>query len=336
MATQTTPSPELFFETMFAFQRTAALKAAIDLELFTAIGDGAHRVAEIAARCRSSERGVRILCDNLTIMGFLAKTGDAYELTPDSSLFLTKRSPAYLGSAADFLFSSESVHNFERLAEIVRTGVLPAEANTVADNNPVWVQFARAMAPSMTPQANAIADALAVDSAGPVRVIDIAAGHGMFGITIAKRNPKAEIVAVDWAPVLAVAKENAEAMGVADRFRMLSGDAFKVDYGAGFDIALMTNFLHHFDRPTCVRLLRKVAAALTNNGRIAVLEFVPNDDHVSPPLAAGFSLTMLGGTPGGEAYTFAEHRDMLAEAGFRDVTAHPLPVLETILVATRT
>ena len=329
------PSPQLFFETMFAYQRTAALKAAIELDVFTAVGDGAHAVPDVAARCKASQRGIRILCDNLTIMGFLTKSGSTYELTPDSALFLTKRSPAYLGVASEFLASARTIRGFEGLTEIVRRGTIPQDANTVREENAVWVQFARAMAPTMTPQADAIADALGVDTAGPLRVLDIAAGHGMFGIVIAKRNRAAEIVAVDWAPVLAVAAENARAMGVGGRFRALEGDAFTVDYGTWFDIALMTNFLHHFDRHTCVDLLQKTAAALKTGGRIAILEFVPNDDHVSPPLAAGFSMTMLGGTPGGEVYSFSEHRAMLAEAGFKDVTMHPLPVLETIIVASK-
>ena len=329
------PSPELFFDTMFAPQRAAALKAAVDLAVFTAIGDGVRTVAEIADRCKASERGIRILCDNLTIMGFLAKTGDTYELTRDSAVFLSTRSPAYLGSAVEFLYSFETARNMDRLTETIRTGTVAPEANTVSDDNPVWVKFARGMAPMMVPPANAIADVLQVDAAGPIRVLDIAAGHGMFGITVAMRNPAAEIVAVDWPPVLAVATQNAQAMGVGARHRALNGDAFKVEYGTGFDIALLANFLHHFDRPTCVRLLQKTAAALKPAGKVAILEFVPNDDRVTPPLAAAFSLTMLSGTPAGDVYTFREHRAMLMEAGFQDVSAHPLPALQTIIVASR-
>lgn len=327
------PSPELFFDTMFAPQRTAALKAAIDLEVFTAIGDGARTVAAIAKECAASERGIRILCDNLAIMGFLTKRAGAYELTPDSAAFLTRRSPAYVGGAVEFLYSRETARSFENLSEIVRRGTIPAEANTVSDDNPIWVTFARAMGPLMMPQAQAIADVLQVQAAGSVQVLDIAAGHGMFGIVLAQRNSAAQVVAVDWAPVLAVATENARAMGVIDRYRALDGDAFAVEYGTGFDIALLTNFLHHFDRQTCVRLLKKSRGALKRGGKLAILEFVPNDDRITPPLAAAFSLTMLGGTPAGEAYTFREHEGMLEEAGFRNAIAHPLPALETIVVA---
>jgi 2-polyprenyl-3-methyl-5-hydroxy-6-metoxy-1,4-benzoquinol methylase len=327
------PSPELFFDVAFAHQRTAALKAAVELDVFTAIGDGAHTAREIAKSIAASERGVRILCDYLTISGLLVKKGDRYELTPDSATFLTKRSPAYLGGTLQFLSTPDLLRNFDNLAETIRRGRVAAEGNTVSDSNPIWVQFARAMVAMMMPAAQAIADVLDVSSLGPIRVLDIAAGHGVFGITIAQRNPKAEIVAVDWAPVLAVATENAKAMGVGDRHRTLPGDAFKVDYGTGYDVALVTNFVHHFDPETNITLLRKIAGSMKKGGRVVILEMVPNDDRVSPPFAAGFALTMLAGTPAGDAFTLRELQEMLTAAGFGRASAHPVPGPNTIVVA---
>lgn len=335
MTQQPPPSPDLFFETISAYQRTAALVTAIELDLFTAIGDGARTVQAIADRCGASVRGIRILADTLTIIGFLTKAGDAYTLTPDSAVFLTKHSPAYLGGTLAFLRSPALLGTYDDLTDTVRRGTVAPSANTVADENPIWVEFARAMMPMMAPAATAIADILDVGSMGPVRALDIAAGHGLFGIALAQRNRAAEVVAVDWAPVLGVATANADAMGVGDRHRTLAGDAFNVDYGTGYDLALLTNFLHHFDRATNVTLLRKVAAALNTGGRIAILEFVPNDDRVSPAIAAGFALGMLAGTPAGDAYTRGEFEGMLTESGFGDVTVHPLPGPQTVIVASR-
>ena len=327
------PSPELFFETAFAHQRTAALKAAVDLDVFTAIQEGARTPKSIADVRGATERGIRILCDYLTIMGFLEKTVDTYQLTAESAVFLSRRSQAYLGGTLQFLCTPDLLKNFSVLSETIRRGTVAADGNTVSDANPIWVQFARAMVPMMMPAAQAIADLLAVQSAGPLRVLDIAAGHGIFGITIAQRNPAAEIAAVDWAPVLAVATDNAKAMGVADRHRTIPGDAFKVDYGSGYDVALLTNFLHHFDRETNVSLLRKTAAALNKGGRVVVLEMVPNEDRVSPPFPAGFALTMLAGTPAGDAFTLNELQEMLTAAGFGRASAHPLPTPETVVIA---
>ncbi|MFL5208971.1 MAG: methyltransferase dimerization domain-containing protein, partial [Microvirga sp.] len=74
-------SPYLFVDHLLGFQKTAALKAALALDLFTAIGKGGETAAALASRVNASERGVRILCDYLTVAGHLEKYGDAYRLT---------------------------------------------------------------------------------------------------------------------------------------------------------------------------------------------------------------------------------------------------------------
>src|SRR2546429_7129833 len=115
----------------------------------------------------------------------------------------------------------------------------------------------------------------------------------MYGITVARRNPRAEIVAVDWPGVLEVAKENAKKLGVAERYTTRPGSAFEVEFGNGYDFVLLTNIFHHFDVPTCEKLMRRVHRALKHGGQAMTLEFVPNEDRVSPPMAAAFSLVML-------------------------------------------
>ena len=320
------PSPQLFFQTINAHQRTEALKAAIELEVFTAIGEGNTTAAEIAKRCQTSERGMRILCDYLTIMEMLTKQGDRYGLTLDSATFLDKRSPAYLGSATEFLCSPQMFENTKRLADAVRKGgTVMEDEGTVSKENPLWVNFARGMAPLMAMPAQLMAKLVEPQPAGKLKILDIAAGHGLFGIAFATNNPDAEITAVDWQPVLEVAKENAQRFGVADRYQSIPGNAIEVEFGTGYDLVLLTNFLHHFDPPTNEALLRKVYAALADGGRAVTLEFVPNDDRVTPPDSAGFSLIMLIGTPSGDAYTFSQLEKMFAGAGFSRSTLHALP-----------
>ena len=228
------PSPQLFFQTINAYQRTEALKAALELGVFTAIGEGNTSVAQLAEHCETSERGIRILCDFLCIMGFLTKDGTSYVLTQDSAVFLDRRSPAYLGGATGFMLTDKLTGNFKNFAEVVRKGgSLDEEGGTVSPDNPIWVQFARAMAPMMAMPAQLLAKL--VDSAGnqKLKVLDIAAGHGLFGIAFATHNHQAEVVAVDWAKVLEVATENANQAGVADRHSTIAGSAFDVDYGSG-------------------------------------------------------------------------------------------------------
>lgn len=320
------PSPQLFFQTINAHQRTEALKAALELEVFTAIGEGNTTAAEIAKRCQTSEKGMRVLCDFLTIMEMLTKQGDRYALTLDSATFLDKRSPAYLGGATEFLCSPMLTDGAKHFAEAVRKGGTALENDgTVGPDHPVWVKFARAMAPMMALPSQLLAKLVDPKADRKLKILDIAAGHGLYGINFATNNSQAEITAVDWKAVLEVAKENAQKAGVADRYSTIEGSAFDVEFGTGYDLILLTNFLHHFDPPTCETLLRKVRAALADGGRAVTLEFVPNDDRVTPPDAAGFSVMMLTSTPSGDAYTFAELERMFANAGFSRSTFHPLP-----------
>jgi hypothetical protein len=148
------------------------------------------------------------------------------------------------------------------------------------------------MVPLMHPSAEFIGELVTKDAdpEAPFKVLDIAAGHGIFGIHIATRHPEAEIVALDSPGVLEVAAENAERFGVGDRHTRLPGSAFDVEFGNGYDVVLLTNFFHHFDIPTCTDLMRKVRGALNPGGRAVTLEFVPNEDRVTPPEQASFSL----------------------------------------------
>jgi len=319
------PSPELFFDTLNAYQRTEALKAALELDLFTAIGEGAVTSPEIAARLEASERGVRILCDYLTVVGFLTKEAGRYGLTLDTATFLNRHSPAYCGTAAKFLASPDLVDGFKQISAAVRKGGTVAGEGTVAHDHPIWVDFARAMAPLVRMTAEVLAKLIGAESGEHWKVLDIAAGHGLFGISVARLNPNATVAQVDWHNVLEVAKENARAAGVADRITYIPGSAFDVEYGSGYDVVLLTNFLHHFDAPTCETLLRKVHAALKPGGRAITAEFVPNEDRVSPPVPASFSLMMLGSTPSGDAYTFKELNQMFRNAGFASSELHALP-----------
>jgi SAM-dependent methyltransferase len=330
------PSPELFFQTVNSYQRTAAVKAAIELDVFGAIGDAGATAAEVAAKCDASERGARILCDFLVIMGLLTKDGERYGMTQDSAIFLDRRSPAYMGGTIEFILAPSLLAGFDNLAEAVRRGGTASdEGGTVAPENPIWVKFARAMAPMASMPAQVIAG-MSGDLAGrEIKVLDIAAGHGLYGIAFARQFPDAEVVALDWPAVLEVAKENARAAGVAERHGVIAGSAFDADFGEGYDVVLLTNFLHHFDPPTCETLLRKVRAALKDGGRALTLEFVPNDDRVTPPVNAAFSLTMLAGTPGGDAYTFAELERMFSNAGFASSQLLDLPASPQKLVVSQ-
>jgi ubiquinone/menaquinone biosynthesis C-methylase UbiE len=320
------PSPALFLDTINAFQKTEALRAALELDLFTQIAAGSATADQLAAACGAHPRGVRILADYLTVLGFLTKGPEGYAVAPESAPFVVRTSPAYMGGTVGFLLAPDIRDCFGKLTEAVRKGGTAHSAEgTVSHDNPVWVAFAREMAALMRLPAALLAQLVEVDATKPLRVLDVAAGHGLFGLAFAQKHPAARVTALDWPNVLQVAEENARAANATDRYALLPGSAFEVDWGGPYDLVLLTNFLHHFDLTTCEGIARKARAALAPGGRCVTLEFVPNEDRVSPPPTATFALTMLATTARGDAYTFAEYEQVFARTGFARSTFHPLP-----------
>jgi hypothetical protein len=178
-ALQQQATPERFFNAINAHELTEAMKAAVELEIFTAIAEGNTTSATIAKRCNAAERGVRILCDFLTIHAFLTKEGAHYGLAPDSALFLNRHSPAYIGAATEFLLTPRMREGHTRLTEAVRRGGTALDQGTLEPENPVWVKFAQAMMPLLRRPSEIMAGELR--KGGEVhRVLDIAAGHGIF------------------------------------------------------------------------------------------------------------------------------------------------------------
>jgi ubiquinone/menaquinone biosynthesis C-methylase UbiE len=319
-------NPSKFFETMFAYQSTSALTAAIDLDLFSAIFDTSGTVAEVANRVGAPERGVRALCDFLVVRGFLTKDVEKatshYALTPETAMFLRKKSRAYLGTATRFMASEPILDAFKDLAGLIRFGgPHPGDVST-GKADQIWIDFAHGMAPVMFRVAQETAKLFPTNRA--IKVLDVAAGHGMFGIQVALRNPEANIVALDWKSVLTVAGENAARFHVSRRFALLPGDALEIEIGTGYDGVIVANFLHHLDKPAIIGFLKKLYAAMAPGGRVVLVEFAPNQDRVSPPVPAAFVLNMVVMTAGGDAYSFPEYQEMLRIAGFSECEVHPL------------
>jgi 2-polyprenyl-3-methyl-5-hydroxy-6-metoxy-1,4-benzoquinol methylase len=331
----TEASPFRLFQAINAFQLTEAIHSAIELDVFTAIGAG-HSTAEALARHLGiAERGARILCDFLVVNQFLRKDGNHYSLTEDSAKFLDRKSPAYMGGCTEFLLTDDIRQGFRNLTNAVRHGGCQ-RTYAHAPDSPVWVAFARSMAPMMMMASQGLAQIVLGNERRSLKVLDIAAGHGLFGIAVLRGNPEAEVTAVDWKNVLEVARENATKFGVADRYKTLAGSIFDVDIGTGYDLILIPNFLHHFDGPTNIELLKKLHGGLKPGGKAATLEFVPEEDRVSPPMPATFALIMLAETPAGDAYTRAELEQMFNRAGFSQHRFHAMPPSpHSVLVSTR-
>jgi precorrin-6B methylase 2 len=316
-----------------AYQTTAALSAAIKLDLFTFIGDGLKTSERLSLETGASERGLRILCDYLTVIGFLTKADKFYKLTPASKRYLDASSPAALAGAIDFLAAPEMVSLlFDNPVSYVRQGGCVG-MGSLSPDHPVWIRFAEAMVPFAAPTAKRLAVYVSGLTEAPRKVLDVAAGHGLYGIEVARVCPLAFITAVDWPGVLTIASANAQAAGIGDRYNTVSGSAFDADWGNEFDLVLLPNLLHHFGRDDCVKILQKTRNSLSAMGRVLIVEFVPNEDRVSPPMQAMFAFWMLATTQQGDAYTLSDFELMAKDAGFSRITARPLaPTPQTVVI----
>ena len=312
------------YEAALAYQKTAALTAAVKLDIVTALGGGALTSDALAEKTATSARGMRILCDLLAVMGVLTKQGGAYAVAEPAKRYLDPSSPAWMGGAIDFYAAPEILRLvLDDPVSYVRHGGSPGLAH-LAPDHPVWLRFAKAMSPAARLAAKRAAVYLAGGHGPPAKVLDVAAGHGFYGIELAKVFPQAIVTAVDWPSVLELASANASGAGVSERFRTVAGDAFEVDWGREFDLVILANFLHHFSPDECATILRKVKSSLSAQGRACTVDFVPDDDRAGSRTHAMFAFLMLATTPGGDAYTLSELDGIAKAAGFQGATARPL------------
>lgn len=308
------PNPNLVWETMTAHQRTAALRAGVELGVFNALGAGPQSAAALATQAGVAERGMRILCDYLTIIGLIAKDGAVYQHTPTSAVFLDNRSPASMAPMIPFVMNAKIRRASDLLTQTIRQNRTALPEALAGQEVEEWVTFARSMQPMMGAAAEFIADQVLAHGV-PAKVLDVAASHGLFGFAVKRKAPSCEIVAQDFASVLEVTQENARAAGLA--ITPLPGSAFTVELGKDYDAILVTNLFHHFSAEDNIVLLKRFHEALRPGGRIYVLEMVPNEDRVTPPAPASFALMMLANTGAGDAFTLADYNAMFAASGFQ-------------------
>ncbi len=318
---------------MTAHQRSAALKAGVELGVFDALGEGSLSSAELAGKAGVPERGMRILCDYLAIQGLIAKSEARYAHTATSAAFLDRRSPVSMAPTLPFMMNNKIMTAFRGLTETIRQGRTSLEEPLAGEEAAEWVLFARSMQPMMAAAAEFIAE-IVLSGGMPARVLDVAASHGLFGFAVVRRAPACELVVQDFPSVLDVTSENARAAGVP--VTLLPGSAFTVELGTGYDVVLVPNFFHHFSVDDNITLMKRFYNAMRPGGRMMILEMVPNEDHLTPPTAASFAMMMLGNTVSGDAYTMAEYGRMLDAANFGQRELMDVPMApQQLIVATR-
>lgn len=301
----------------WGYAPTLVIEAAVQHGIFDLLDKSPLTAAQIASRTKTSLRGVTGIVDVLVGFHLLQRKGKRVALTPESAAFLVSGKPGYYGMLFKHI-SNQLLPSWLQLTEVVRTGRPPVKVNTQKQGAAFFAEFVESLFPLSFPAATALGRHLGVHKArAPISVLDIGAGSGVWGISIAKQSPHVRIHAVDWPQVLNVTRRIAGKHGLAKRLTTSPGDFFEADFGGGHRLATIGHILHSEGRERSRRLLKKVFNVLTPGGTIAIQEFVPNEDRTGPPNALIFAVNMLVNTEAGDTFTFGEMSRWLREAGSR-------------------
>lgn len=293
--------------------------AADEAGLFAQLAEGSGSAADLAQRSGLNERALEAVLALLVSLGFVAKRGGQFMLNAVGKAYLTPGSP-YCWSPmwqkkrkrsvdADFILTALRAAPDAKKAE-VRSWEAPA----------MTAEVAQSVADTMN--VHSLVSALGVARNFPFdgieRLLDVGGGGGCYAIAFAQQHPHLQCTVLDLPEMCAVVDRNVAADSVADRVSTVSLDMFRQEWPEGYNAVFMSNVLHDWGDDTCVELLRRSFAALPSGGQVMLHELLFDDSATGPTNAAAFSVLMLGTY--GKQRTFAEFQQMLAGAGFVDVT----------------
>ena len=329
-------TPERIMQFAWGYVPTLVLEAAIHHHVFDALDSGAKTVKETAAATGASERGLRSIMNLLVGLNFLAKVDtDHYGLTPESATFLVSTRPSFMGGILKHT-SQHLIPRWLKLNDVVATGKPTAAVNQEGSGTEFFLQFVEDIFPMSYPAARMLAGHLKLAEAmETVRVLDLAAGSGVWGIALAQSSDKVTVTAVDWADVLPATRKTVARFGLTDRYAFVDGDLLAADFGHGQNVATLGQILHSEGEARSRQLLRKTFDALAPGGTIAIGEFLVNEDRTGPVNGLCFAVNMLVNTDDGDTYSFGEISSWLTEAGFTNPRQLQSPGPSPLILATK-
>ena len=330
------PTPERILQMAWGYVPPLVLEAAIRHRVFDVLEAGAKTVAETAKATGASERGLTAIMNVLVGLEFLAKDGEGrYRLTPESAAFLVSTKPGFQGGLIRHC-SEHLIPRWLHLNEVVATGDPVSAVNEEKSGGEFFHEFVLDIFPMSYGAAQYLAREMNFGASGePVRVLDLAAGSGVWGIAQAQSSPRVRVTAVDWPEVIPVTKKTAERFGLGDRFSYVEGDLHDADFGSGYALATLGHILHSEGETRSRELLKKTFRALASGGTIAVQEFLVNKDRTGPLNGLFFAVNMLVNTQSGNTWSVEEIGEWLREAGFKDVRTIASPGPSPLILATK-
>ena len=329
-------TPERLQQLGFAYAPPLIISAAVNNKVFDTLQSGPQTLEQISKETGGSARGLRAIMDALVGLELLKKDRQSkYSLTPESEAFLISENP---GTLAGFFGSILPVmaSRWLRLTDIVREGQPAVAVNQETEGTEFFSQLVETIIPMSYPGAQKLADHLKVaNSKEQVRVIDLAAGSGIWGIAVAQKSPRVRVTAVDWAGMIPTTKRITGKFGVRDRFDFIEGDLAEANFASGHDVATLGHILHSEGEQRGRQLLQKVFRALKSGGTIAVAEWLVDDKRSKPLHSLMFAVQMLVNTEMGDTFSFNEIKKWLEDAGFKKVRTLDAPGPSPLILATK-
>jgi len=329
-----TPSPvtpEKIMQLTGGTQAAALLGTAVQYEVFTRLEAGAMTADEVAKAAKISLRGAKALLDGVLALGLVTLTGGKYANAPEASTFLVEGKPTSLTGLARVALAG--IPNWARLPDAVASGAPVMPESTETKDLAFWSLLVPAIAPLAVPAAQAVAARLDVARRGPLSLLDIGGGSGIFSAILLGANREARATQVDWPTVNAIARGFVAKFGVGERFHTVDGDIHTADWGTGHDVAIYSNIAHQESPAQNIEAFRKFRAALNVGGTLVVSDFVVKDDRSGPPHALLFHTQMLVASREGSTWREADYRAWLTEAGFKQVSFEPTQGPSTLIYA---
>jgi (2Fe-2S) ferredoxin/predicted O-methyltransferase YrrM len=304
--------PDCLNEMIRGFMPSRCILTALELDIFTAIGDGAN-AEQIGTRIHANARAVSILLNALVAIGLLSKSGRDYRNTPESARFLVHGSK---DNHRDGLLHTANIwHRWSTLTEVVRRGAPIPIAGAGARE---WtVNFIAGMQRIAKDRAPLVVKALG--TTGVRRILDLGGGSGAYSIAFAKASQDVQCEILDLPEVVSLASEYVSKAGVSAQVSIRAGDMLHDRFGSGYDIIMLNAICHMFSEEQNFDIFRRACQALAPNGRLVVQDFIINPDKAGPQHAALFSVNMLVGTDAGATYSEAEYAGWMKAAGLTEV-----------------
>ena len=308
-------NPATIREFAASFQKSRILLSGFELDIFTNLEESGSSAGEIARKLHFDEHACERLLNALVSLGFLRKQSELYFNTEDSSTFLSKRSPEYLGG---LMHSNHLWNTWSNLTRVVKTGksAHPAEIN---DRGEEWLfPFINAMHDRAKKQAPI--QVANIDLSDVKSVLDIGGGSGAFCMAFVSRKPDIEATVFDLSNVVPITRQFLEKEGYAGRIKTHAGDYTTDNLRGGFDLVFLSAIIHSNSLEVNSALIKKCYGSLNRNGRIVIQDWIMNNERTLPVGGAIFAINMLVGTEAGDCFTEREVAKMLADAGFANIS----------------